>query len=349
MSRSDAKLLRKERLEVFLNGLLGDHTVFGPVRRGGELLFGRIAAPAELCLDRGHTKDSAKAAFFPQTERLFAYRQTAGREEILVSPGDERPIALVGVRPCDVAGLLLLDRVFEGGTRDPYYSDRRAAGLVVVAACNEPEATCFCHAAGGGPSASNGADLLLVDCGAAFLATAGSPKGTALLGAPVMEDADDATVAAAALIASAAGEAMDRAAAEAPMRDANFADRLERLFDHPVWSDIAEPCLGCGICTYLCPTCHCFDICDEAGATSGERLRVWDSCQFPLFTRQASGVNPRPSARERFRQRIMHKFCYLPRNENMSGCVGCGRCVSACPVNLDIREVVERLSTTAVT
>ncbi len=111
-----------------------------------------------------------------------------------------------------------------------------------------------------------------------------------------------------------------------------------------MWGDLTETCLGCGVCTYLCPTCHCFDICDEAATAAGERIRVWDSCQFPLFTQEASGANPRPSGKERFRQRIMHKFSYLPKERDMAGCVGCGRCVAECPVNLDIREVLEKLS-----
>lgn len=348
MSRADAKLLRKDRLEAFLNGLQKSYTVFGPVKRGGALLLDRIDAAGELCLDCGHTRNSAKAAFFPQAEQLFTYRGTEAGQEIAEASPDEKPVALFGVRPCDAAGLLLLDKVFEGGTRDPYYSDKRAAGLVIALACNIPDEACFCHVAGGGPSASNGADLLFVDLDHAFFVRAGSPKGMTLLDDTAMEDADDETLTAAALVAKEAEDAMGRAEAQRIALDADFADHLERLFDDPVWGDIAESCLGCGICTYLCPTCHCFDICDEAGTTSGERIRIWDSCQFPLFTRQASGVNPRPSVRERFRQRIMHKFCYLPQNENLPGCVGCGRCVSECPVNLDIREVVERLSTTVV-
>jgi ferredoxin len=348
MSCVDTKLLRKERLEDFLNGLIRDYTVLGPVQRGAALLMGPVASAGELCLDRGHTKNSAKAAFFPQAERLFSYRRTDAGEEIRGPSPDERPVALVGVRPCDAAGLLLLDRVFGGGIRDPYYSDRRARGIVIAMACNAPGEACFCHVAGGGPHSAAGADLLFVACGRTFVVSAGSPKGMMLLDDAAMEEADDETLAAAALVRKEAEDAMSRAGAGHTPLDADFADHLERLFDDPVWSDIAESCLGCGICTYLCPTCHCFDICDEADATSGERLRIWDSCQFPLFTCQASGVNPRPSARERIRQRIMHKFCYLPRNENLLGCVGCGRCVSECPVNLDIREVLERLSTTAV-
>ena len=115
---------------------------------------------------------------------------------------------------------------------------------------------------------------------------------------------------------------------------------LDNLFEDPLWNKLAEKCLGCGICTYLCPACHCFDILDEEAGPDGKRIRIWDSCQFPLFTLQTSGFNPRPKVKERFRQRIMHKFSYLVDEHGVFGCSGCGRCVTACPVNLDIRQAL---------
>jgi ferredoxin len=167
---------------------------------------------------------------------------------------------------------------------------------------------------------------------------AASEKGKAFLQNPSFEEADEEAMAKAEKI---------RKEAESAMNPASIAKALEERLEHvddPLWGDLTESCLGCGVCTYLCPTCHCFDICDEAAATTGERIRIWDSCQFPLFTQEASGFNPRPSEKERFRQRIMHKFRYLPKDRHMAGCVGCGRCVTECPVNLDIREVLEKLS-----
>jgi len=118
------------------------------------------------------------------------------------------------------------------------------------------------------------------------------------------------------------------------------ASRLEEADVLEFWDAISEKCVGCSICTYLCPTCHCFDITDEIIEDKAVRLRTWDSCAFPLFTLEASGFNPRPSQRERFRNRILHKFAYIPENHGQIGCVGCGRCVDACPVNLDIRQVL---------
>jgi sulfhydrogenase subunit beta (sulfur reductase) len=120
-------------------------------------------------------------------------------------------------------------------------------------------------------------------------------------------------------------------------------EKLDTMFDDPFWDMVSERCLGCAICTYLCPTCHCFDITDEVISQSGERVRTWDSCAFPSFTLEASGVNPRPSNKERYRQRIMHKFDYFVANHGMAACVGCGRCIKECPVNLDIRVVLNNI------
>ncbi len=330
MSR-DTRFLKKERLDDFLAGVLRDRRVFAPVKRSGVLLLDRIESAGECALERGHTKNSAKEVFFPQVETLFTYRRTEAGPEIDEVASKEKPAVLFGVRPCDARGLVLLDRVFTGGTQDPYYAGKRAESLVIAMACDSPDPTCFCSASGGGPCSSEGSDLLFLDLDVGFLVKAESRKGVELLRDAAFEDARDEALAAAGLVEKEAEDSMDRAALGETAVGEALAKHLERLFDHPVWNDVAEACLGCGVCTYLCPTCHCFDICDETGPGTGERIRIWDSCQFPLFTRQASGANPRPSVRERFRQRTMHKFCYLPRNVNFTGCVGCGRCVTECP------------------
>lgn len=344
MNRDKAKLLKKSHVDDFLKGLLQDNVLFGPVRKGDMRLFDRVESTDDIVLGRGNTMNSVKDALFPQKERLFAYRHEEKGIEIDKPSTEERNIALFGVRPCDAHGLLLLDKVFGGKPKDPYYGNKRTRTVVISMACEEPDPSCFCLAAGGGPCSAKGSDLLLLDMGDHYLVTADTEKGMALLEDKVFEDADDELLAKAGLVEKRAEESMNRAAlGEAGVGEA-LEKRLETLFEDTIWDNITESCLGCGICTYLCPTCHCFDMLDEVGKTTGERIRIWDSCQFPLFTRQASGFNPRPSARQRFRQRVMHKFCYLPRNENLPGCVGCGRCVTKCPVNLDIREVIQKIS-----
>ena len=123
-------------------------------------------------------------------------------------------------------------------------------------------------------------------------------------------------------------------------RSKGVSEKLEDSFDSPFWDKIHQTCLACGICTFLCPTCHCFAFDDSRVDSKGERIRLWDCCQYPAFTLEASGHNPRISSRERMRQRIMHKFSYYVKNFGEVACVGCGRCVENCPINLDLREIV---------
>jgi sulfhydrogenase subunit beta (sulfur reductase) len=335
---SSSKILRKDRLESFLEGLLEEREVFAPLREGDLVILEKIESAQDVVLEYGNTKASPKSALFPQRETLFTYRAQRGKVEVDVPRGKERGQVLFAIRPCDARGLLLLDRILAGGCSDPYYAGKRANTLVVSLGCVNPSPTCFCHSVGGDPCSPEGSDLFFLDLGDRYLAEAGSEKGAALLENRSFEDADEGALALSEKIKRGTAAYMKALALKE-----NLKEQLEHLFDDPVWNELAETCLGCGICTYLCPTCHCFDLCDEASGQTGERIRVWDSCQFPLFTQQASGFNPRPTVKERFRQRIMHKFSYLPETQGMLGCVGCGRCVIDCPVNLDIREVMTSL------
>lgn len=333
------KTLKKDRLAGVLDRLLQKGSVFAPVRQGEGFLIKEIASPTQAVLAYRNAKESPKSVLFPQRETLFRYRSEKGNAAVEIPQDTEERRVLFGIRPCDARGLLLLDRVFGGDCRDPYYDDKRANTVVVSLACGDPNPSCFCLSMGGGPCSAEGSDLLLLDVGDRYLAEAESEKGAALLDDEAFEKADRETVALAERAKKASEDSM-----QPVILEGNLEDHLARLFNDPVWKNLAETCLGCGICTYLCPTCHCFDLCDESSGGTGERIRVWDSCQFPLFTQQASGFNPRPTVKERFRQRIMHKFSYLPKTQAMPGCVGCGRCVTECPVNLDIREAVRSLS-----
>jgi len=333
------KILKKDRLPGFLERLVAGRRVFAPVKKGEIILIREIDSPSQVILEYRNAKESPKSVLFPQRESLFRYRAEKGRAEVHVSSGAARGRVLFGIRPCDARGLLLLDKVFGGGSIDPYYMEKRSGTVVVSLGCSDPNPSCFCLSMGGGPCSAEGSDVLLLDLGDRYIAEAVSERGEALLEDQAFEKSDGESL----------GQAeKTRKRAEASMqplaKKETLEQELDQLFSDPVWKDLAESCLSCGICTYLCPTCHCFDLCDESSGQIGERIRVWDTCQFPLFTQQASGFNPRPTVRERFRQRIMHKLSYLPKSQSMTGCVGCGRCVTECPVNLDIREVMVALS-----
>jgi sulfhydrogenase subunit beta (sulfur reductase) len=337
---SISKILKKDRLPGFLERLMGERQVFAPVKKGEVILIREIDSPSQVTLEYRNAKESPKSVFFPQREALFRYRAEKGKAEVKVpTDAGKGRVLLFGIRPCDARGLLLLDKVFGGGCGDPYYTDKRNGTVVVSLGCADPNPSCFCLSMGGGPCSAEGSDVLLLDLGDRYLAEAVSEKGVALLEDKAFEESDGKSLSLAEKAKKQAEASMQPVA-----KKEKLEQELERLFSDPVWKDLAESCLSCGICTYLCPTCHCFDLCDEAAGQAGERIRVWDSCQFPLFTQQASGFNPRPTVKERFRQRIMHKLSYLPKSQSMTGCVGCGRCVTECPVNLDIREVIVSLS-----
>jgi ferredoxin len=183
-------------------------------------------------------------------------------------------------------------------------------------------------------------DALLSDLGDRYLVEAITTRGEELLAAsPLLADATDADLAEKQLRMDEARKAL-----KPQVQIEGLQSKLAALFDDSVWDFLHETCLGCGLCTYACPTCHCFDIVDEAEGGQGTRLRVWDSCQYPLFTHHASGHNPRPSGRERMRQRVMHKFHYLVENQGILGCVGCGRCIRNCPVGNDVRQVLNSIA-----
>lgn len=310
--------------------LLSFAAVYAPVRRGPSVVFDRIGSAGEAYLDHAVAGVPPKQLVFPQCERLLSSGTLSDESGAVPDPGYRGPTVLFGVRPCDARAFAFLDRVFGAEDKpDPYYIRRRESLVVVSMGCVAPRQTCFCERTGGGPLSTEGSDVMLEDLGDGCIAHAITEKG-ALLAEQLGLEADLA----------GAGQGREPAPAGIYADLAALKSRLDSSFEDPFWQDISRKCIGCGACTFLCPTCHCFDVVDEEKAGVRVRSRIWDSCQFQCFTEQASGFNPRPSAVERYRQRIMHKFSYCLERYGMPGCVGCGRCVSDCPVNLDIRAVM---------
>jgi sulfhydrogenase subunit beta (sulfur reductase) len=208
--------------------------------------------------------------------------------------------------------------------------------------CTSPCSTCFCTSVGGGPFDGEGLDVLLTDTGEAFLARILTEKGEGLLDvAKGLESADED------LIQRAKGVEQQAERRIISKVDTSKLAGLDVLALHEAdfWDELHFSCINCGVCTYLCPTCWCFDIQDETYGRAGRRIRNWDSCMFPLFTLHASGHNPRGKEIQRVRQRFMHKLkYYVDKHQNGVACVGCGRCVQHCPVNIDIREVIRLMN-----
>ena len=306
-------------------------------RTGVSLTELQPGTDTSIDLDYDNFILSPKLWFFPRSEVIAAGDGGALAEVPLC----ETPTVLFGLRPCDVAALELLDKIFlDEAYIDPYYRSRREQTTIISLACNEPGMACFCTSVGGNPAGTTGADVIVFDLGDSLLFEAASDKGEAflanhekLLTTPAAND----DAAKAKLIADAEGKLR-------PVKTDGLAAKLSELFDAPVWEAIGERCVGCGTCTYLCPTCHCFGLYDEKSGANVQRIRVQDACMFPQFTLEASGHNPRETQGARVRQRVMHKFSYTVDNVGETFCVGCGRCVSQCPVNIDIREILEEVA-----
>jgi ferredoxin len=331
-----AKLISPDNLDQLLEGLRKRGTVYAPGRDPeGEVALLEFQ-PETLTLEYRNFPLSLKAFFLPQDQTLLLIKNGKWVEPDLATT--ER--FLFGVRPCDARALTLLDRVFlDGEQSDPYYARLREKTTVIGLACTQAMPSCFCSSVGGGPGDATGMDVLAVELEAGLLLRAETAKGRELLAS------------AADLLSEPGPEAVQEAeerihgveAQLAPVMTADSARRLAEGYEAPLWEAAGRKCLGCGICSFLCPTCHCFDITDEVRGDAGRRVRTWDCCAYPQFTLHGSGHNPRPTPKERWRQRVMHKFRYAVENFASSFCVGCGRCIRNCPVSLDLRTALKEL------
>lgn len=332
----DSMKLNKDKLNDFL-AQLGKEEVYAPQKEGESLKFLPLAEGGKLELDISNTIVPPKSVVFPQTETLFQYQQ--GKTG-MYTPGEEEERVLFGVRPCDARAMVIVDRLFSWDVDDPYYLEKRNKTTVVGLACLEPCVNCFCTSVGGAPASTEGLDVLMTDLGEIYLLQFISEKGERL-GEKVgdlLEKATGEDVKSAQKIHEEANRKVKRS-----IDSAGVPEGLPGLWEHDLWREVSEPCLGCGICTYLCPTCHCFDIQDELEGFDGRRCRMWDSCMFKEYTLHASGHNPRPSRRERIRNRINHKYSYYVDKFGVIACVGCGRCINLCPVNIDILNILSKV------
>jgi ferredoxin len=248
---------------------------------------------------------------------------------------------VIGIRPCDAKSLILVKLNFDTlEHNDPYWLRAYEATTFVGLACDDPAETCFCTSAGCGPYYEEGLDVLLVDSESHYLAKVITEKGEKLLTIAGWETEAD----------SLSEIESGKRKAEAKILSTITADKLKNktildLYEASFWEDVAFACINCGTCTYVCPTCWCFDIQDEVYDSSGIRMRNWDSCMFPLFTLHTTGHNPRGTKTQRVRQRFMHKLKYfVDKYDAGIMCVGCGRCVRLCPVNIDIRSICDMIN-----
>jgi len=331
----DTYKLNKTKLGDFLEQLAEKFAVYAPLEKGDITAFAELEHGQLPALDFLRTQKPPKDIFYPQTEVILRF----GKDGTKSNEYTGKPIAVFGARPCDAKGFVIVERVFvDDKYKDNYWLARRDGGLVIALGCSEPLKSCFCNWVGGGPFETTGSDVLATDVGDAFILQPLTEAGKkALAEMNSIEKTVDKDIEKAEAIHAEALKSMPKP----PTLD-SLKTSLDSLFDDPFWDEFTAKCLGCAACTFSCPTCYCFDIQDESRRGEGVRIRIWDTCQFPLFTKEGSGHNPRKSQMSRLRQRFMHKFSYMFETQGEFGCVGCGRCVTACPVNIDVREFIRK-------
>ncbi len=289
---------------------------------------------------QGNTVRSAKDFFFPQVENLMGFRVTGKQIELIETRDPAESFVLFGVRACDVRSFDILDRVFLAEPQDTYYAQRRESCCIISLACTRPQETCFCTAFGIDPAEPQG-DICCYSDGETLYWQPITEKGAALTARlPMLLDCGESAV-------DAQKEAIHAAASRLPFGALDLsafgAGKTKDLFNRPEWKTLSESCLGCGTCTFVCPTCQCYDIQEFDNGQTVKRFRCWDSCMYSDFTKMSAG-QPRPTQMERFRQRFMHKLVYFPENnQGIFGCVGCGRCLQKCPIHMNIVKVAKQL------
>jgi sulfhydrogenase subunit beta (sulfur reductase) len=334
------KKIDKKNIPELLKKWSGEFSVFVPSLENNEAIMAEWDGKDVSFLDwYRNTVKPPKANFLPLMEKLFSFKKSKGKYQIEVPPADKSRQLIFGIRPCDARALAILDMTFKDAYEDPYYLARRKNAVLVGMTCTDPYDSCFCTSLEGSPSDATNVDLMLTDIGDSFLTEAVTDKGKKLIAsASGLKDTTGADEAKAAEVKEAAASKITR---KVDTRDID-KKLLASFEDKEYWEKVAAKCISCGICTFLCPTCYCFDINDEMFKQQGARFRNWDSCAFPVYTKMPM-ENPREEKWHRIRQKVCHKYEFYPMNFGVIACTGCGRCIRLCPVNWDITQALNSL------
>ncbi len=339
------KAINSILIPQFLDALARETAVLAPVKNGGDVYFRPWQPGAEIQWEQNSLLPP-KNALFPQTEVLYKYELQGQDGEIHEENPGAEPQIIFGLRNCDLQSINLLDKTFLSGDYvDPFYQARRKNTVLIVFNCHQPQLTCFCTSLGVDPQGGEGADLVLYELErepavkSVMLYETGRELGMEAKtgkGEEILKKYRD-------FFSDFGKKPRPFTSCTLHFKTEGLAEKLRKMFEHPIWADISRRCLACGVCTYICPTCHCFDIQGKNAGDQGYKYRCWDSCMFSDYTLMAGGHDPRPTKRERFRNRFLHKLAYFMERYGEFLCTGCGRCLAKCPANIDISYVVKKV------
>ena len=330
--------ISSENLKKFVERIIAaNFEVIAPMDKDGDTFYGKISRFEEANLDILLPKMSYKEYLLPKTETLFEYSfsgaDTDIKDGLKAAAGANQKRVIFGGRPCDAGAGPIMEKVFNWDYKDEFFNERFKNLTIISIACEKPDTYCFCTEMQLSPESSYGSDILLKKAGAQYFAVITGEKGLKLI-KPYLSLFKETTKA--------------QVPADKDWKKIFEIEKtksfLDKNFEHNYFQDRFLSCIGCGICTYACPTCHCFDIQDEGTLKEGRRIRNWDSCQFGIFTLHTSGHNPRVTQGDRYRQRLMHKFKIYSEKFDKYLCVGCGRCSRNCPEDIDIKEAAKDLA-----
>lgn len=318
------QVISQKDLLAWLGSLAKDRIVIAPVREGDVVLFQPMTKAEDIVLNYDITALSPKNCFFPPSEAILTIDRKNGGYELVPAPVEKQTV-LFGLHPCDALGIEILDKAYLAEPADTLYQERRSKTTLVGLACAKACPECFCTSMCTAPDDSSRLDILLTETADGYIVQAVTDKGKSLLaGAPLKE--------------SQVKPPAPPAVSPVPAKD--IVESMRQNFESAYWSRLADRCIHCNICSYVCPVCYCFDMRDFSDKGKTERVRTWESCQSAYFTKIAGGYDPRAAKAARLRQRFYHKLLYMPEKFSAMGCTGCGRCVRSCPVNIDIREII---------
>jgi hypothetical protein len=320
-----------------------EKSVYAPRRISDTIHYQKFTSGTQdgIVYDGIRAVEPLKSFFFKVREKVAQYPPRPSLEAERVEPS----FIIVGAKACDLKSLEILDETFaKGEIKEPFYVENRNAGTIISCDCSSPEETCFCTMLDLKPYPEKGFDLNLSKISEGLAVEVGSKKGEEL----ISQDKG--------IFLEASPEQLEergkiRAATLSKVKEQNekfrtnksFQEITEETLNSSVWSKYAGRCKECAACLSVCPTCHCFLLYDQKLNENFGRVRVWDFCYYRGYARVAGGANPRPTAKDRFKNKYIDKFGFSPANFGTYACTGCGRCIEACLANIDMRQVFKDL------